>query len=117
MSTDSPVVAFIALGANLGDREHNLRDAIAQIGSTPHTTILRTSSFLENPAIGGPPDSPPFLNAVAQIETTLAPRALLSRLHEIERVLGRDRRTKWDPRTIDLDLMLYGDTVLSTPEL
>ena len=77
----------------------------------------RVSSLLENPAVGGPKDSPPFLNAAAEIETTLSPIELLHRLLEIEKSLGRVRREKWEPRLIDLDLLLYGDQIIDTPEL
>jgi 2-amino-4-hydroxy-6-hydroxymethyldihydropteridine diphosphokinase len=114
---DKPVVAYVALGANLGDRTANLHAALNELRNPPGIVVTKTSTFLENPAIGGPPDSPPFLNAVAQIETTLPPRALLDRLLEIERTLGRARRTKWDPRPLDLDLLLYGDLIVNAPHL
>ena len=112
-----PITAYIALGANLGDRRGNIDRALALLRATPGVAVMKISSLLENAAIGGPPDSPPFLNAVAEIETTLAPRALLARLLEIEQQLGRQRRQKWDPRLIDLDLILYGDQVLNEPDL
>ena len=111
------VTAYIALGANIGDREGNLRAAVRELGATRNSRVIRVSSFFENPAVGGPPDSPPFLNAVAEIETALPPRELLDRLLEIEKLLGRVRRDKWEPRLIDLDLLLYGDAVLDTPTL
>jgi 2-amino-4-hydroxy-6-hydroxymethyldihydropteridine diphosphokinase len=110
-------VAYIALGANIGDREANIRTALASLGSTPDTRVVRTSTLIENPAIGGPANSPDFLNGVAEIQTTLAPLQLLHRLLEIERSLGRQRREKWEPRIIDLDLLLYGDQIFSTDEL
>src|SRR5438876_11532241 len=113
----SPITAYIALGANLGDREANVRGAIRELGETAGIEIIRVSSFLENPAVGGPKDSPPFLNAAAEIHTTLSPRDLLARLLEIERNLGRVRREKWAPRLIDLDLLLYGDQIMDTDEL
>jgi 2-amino-4-hydroxy-6-hydroxymethyldihydropteridine diphosphokinase len=112
-----PTTAYIALGANLGDREQNLRAALDLLNATPGVRVTRVSSFLENPAVGGPAGSPPFLNAAAELETTLDPRALLGRLLEIERALGRERRQKWGPRTIDLDLLLYGDHVIDEPDL
>jgi 2-amino-4-hydroxy-6-hydroxymethyldihydropteridine diphosphokinase len=112
-----PITAFIALGANLGDREHNIRDALERLGAAGDILVRRVSSFLENPAVGGPSGSPPFLNATAEIETTLPPRDLLNRLLEVERTLGRRRDIKWAPRQIDLDLLLYGDAVLDEPDL
>src|SRR3982750_3612663 len=98
----TPTPAFIALGANLGDREANIRRAVELLGETQGVAIEQTSSLIENPAVGGPEDSPPFLNGVAKIETTLDPRALLDRLLEIEKELGRERRDRWEPRPIDL---------------
>jgi 2-amino-4-hydroxy-6-hydroxymethyldihydropteridine diphosphokinase len=111
------VTAYIALGANLGDRRGNINRALAHLRATPGVAVMKVSSLLENPAIGGPPDSPPFLNAVAKVDTSLSPRELLARLLEIEHHLGRERREKWDPRLIDLDLILYGDEILDDPDL
>jgi 2-amino-4-hydroxy-6-hydroxymethyldihydropteridine diphosphokinase len=111
------VTAYIALGANLGDRRRNIDRALELLRATPGVSVTRVSSLLENPAVGGPPDSPPFLNGVAEVHTTLPPDALLDRLLEIERTLGRERREKWGPRLIDLDLLLYGDRVLAQPHL
>jgi len=117
MTHATVVKAYIALGANLGDRARNLRDALALISASPGSTLTAVSSFLENPAVGGPPDSPAFLNAVAEIETSLSAHEVLSRLLQIERALGRERREKWGPRTIDLDLLLYGNDVISADDL
>ena len=109
--------AYIALGANLGDRRGNIERALELLRETAGITVTKISTFLENPAVGGPPDSPPFLNAVAEIQTTLPPRELLTRLLDVERTLGRQRRQKWDPRIIDLDLLLYGDAIVDEPDL
>lgn len=113
----NPVLAFIALGANLGDREANLRAALAKLAATPGVHVERVSKLLDNPAIGGPSGSPPFLNAVAAVETALPPHALLGRLLEIEKQMGRVRSERNAPRPIDLDLILYADEVIDTPEL
>ena len=110
-------IAYVALGANLGKREENLREALHRLDAGPNLRVLRVSSFIENPAVGGSPNAPPFLNAAATVETTLEPPALLHRLLDIEREMGRERRRKNDPRPIDLDLILYGDHVTRTPEL
>ena len=117
MKYERTVKAYIALGANLGDREKNLRNALAILASSSGLKLTAASSFLENPAVGGPPDSPPFLNAVAELEAKRPAHEVLWRLLEIERALGRERREKWGPRTIDLDLLLYGDEVISTDDL
>jgi 2-amino-4-hydroxy-6-hydroxymethyldihydropteridine diphosphokinase len=111
--------AFIAIGANLGDREATIRAAIDALSQTPGIKVLRTSSLMENEAVGGPEGSPPFLNGAIAIATSLEPRELLALLLEIERSLGRERRRqqKWSPRTIDLDLLLYDDLVLRADDL
>src|SRR5436305_3817206 len=105
------------MGANLGDRAANLRDAVARLAGTPGVRVAAVSSFYDNPAVGGPAGSPAFLNAVAAVEATLSPHALLARLLEIEREMGRERREKWGPRPIDLDLVLYADRVIHDPGL
>ena len=80
---------YVALGSNLGDREANLKKALAMLIETPHLNVHRISSFIENPAVGGPEDSPDFLNAAVELTTTLSPHALMKRLLEIEREMGR----------------------------
>jgi 2-amino-4-hydroxy-6-hydroxymethyldihydropteridine diphosphokinase len=111
------VQAFVALGSNLGDREENIRLAIDALRATEGITVRQLSSLLENPAVGGPPDSPPFLNAVAEIRTTLPAHEVLDHLLGIEQSLGRVRTEKWAPRLIDLDLLLYSDQVIERPHL
>lgn len=117
MTRSDPIRAYVALGANLGDRARTIALALDQLRAHPRIEVGKVSSLLENPAVGGPPDSPPFLNGVAEVWTTLSPRDLLQTLLEIEHRLGRERHRKWDPRTIDLDLLLYGDRVIDEPEL
>jgi 2-amino-4-hydroxy-6-hydroxymethyldihydropteridine diphosphokinase len=75
------------------------------------------SRLIETPAVGGPEGSPPFLNGAATIETTLGSHALMKVLTDIEKDLGRNRRVKWEPRPIDLDLLLYGDQIISSDDL
>lgn len=112
-----PDEAYIAVGANLGDRERNIREALDRLEATDGIEVPRVSSLLENPAVGGPDRSPSFLNAAAKIVTTLSPHELLTRLLEIERELGRARRQRWEPRVIDLDLLLFGHQVIDAPDL
>ena len=114
---EKPIIAYIALGANLGDRSATIGRAVEMLNATPGVRVRKTSALVENPAVGGPPGSPMFLNGAAEIETSLSARDLLARLLEIEQTLGRQRLRKWDPRTIDLDLLLYGDRVIQEPEL
>jgi 2-amino-4-hydroxy-6-hydroxymethyldihydropteridine diphosphokinase len=113
----NPINAYIALGANLGDRRGNIGQALELLRATPGLGVTRVSSLREYAAVGGPPASPPFLNAAAEVQTTLSPRDLLARLLEIEQQLGRQRREKWGPRLIDLDLLLYGEQVIDQAEL
>ncbi|MEO6436645.1 MAG: 2-amino-4-hydroxy-6-hydroxymethyldihydropteridine diphosphokinase [Tepidisphaeraceae bacterium] len=110
-------IAYLALGANLGDRRANLDRALGLLRAMGDLRVTKVSSFLENLAVGGPPGSPAFLNAAAEIETTLPPRELLARLLNVEHQLGRERREKWGPRLIDLDLLLYGDQTIAEPNL
>jgi len=112
-----PVIAYISLGANLGDSRANIEAALRSLHDPPRIRIAKVSSFLENPAIGGPPNSPPFLNAVAEIQTTLSPRDLLDVLLDTEIHLGRVRTEKWAPRSIDLDILLYADQIIDEPGL
>ncbi len=112
--------AAIALGANLGDRRRNIESALALLASAPTVRVVKVSTLLENPAVGGPAGAPDFLNAAAVLETELSPEALLDRLLEIERGLGRVRgaaEKRNDPRPIDLDLLLYEDRVVRTDRL
>ncbi|HSU67064.1 MAG TPA: 2-amino-4-hydroxy-6-hydroxymethyldihydropteridine diphosphokinase [Tepidisphaeraceae bacterium] len=109
--------AFVALGANLGDRAGNIAAALDRLRGIEGIRVIRVSHLLQNPAVGGPPDSPAFLNGVAEIETTLSPRELLMRLLDVEHDLGRERHAKWAPRNIDLDLILYGNEVVDEQDL
>jgi 2-amino-4-hydroxy-6-hydroxymethyldihydropteridine diphosphokinase len=110
-------VAYVGLGANLGDRAATIAAAVEQLGLLPQTSVLRVSSLRETEPVGIL-DQPRFLNGVAALETGLAPRALLDGLLAIERALGRERSgPRFGPRTIDLDLLLYGAEALDDPGL
>src|SRR5436190_23850522 len=101
-----PVTAYVGLGANLGDREAAVRGAIAKLGELPHTRLMRASSLHETkPHEASGPD---FINAVACIETCLDAMELLAHLQGIESSAGRERPYRNAPRTLDLDLLLYG---------
>ena len=104
-------IAYVGLGANLGDREATIRRAAELIGATRLSTLIETEPW-------GYADQPRFLNAVAELETDEGPRALVERLLEVERALGRTREgPRYGPRVIDLDLLLYGDEVVDEPGL
>ena len=108
--------AFIGLGANLGDPRRQLRAGLAAIEKIPTTLLTGQSSFYLSAPIGYA-EQPHFINAVAQIQTELAPRALLEALLAIERGLGRSRSHANAPRTLDLDLLLYDSMVIDEPGL
>ena len=109
-------VAYVGLGANLGAREETLRHAVELLGQADDVEVLAVSQLRETEPVGVV-DQPPFLNGAVAIETARAPRDLLDMLLEIERSLGRVREERWGPRTIDLDLLVYGDEVVDEPGL
>ena len=108
--------AFIGLGANLGDPRRQIRAGLAAIDKIPTTRLAGQSSFYLSAPLGYA-EQPDFVNAVAQIQTELAPRALLDALLAIERSLGRSRSHANAPRTLDLDLLLYAGAVIDEPGL
>jgi 2-amino-4-hydroxy-6-hydroxymethyldihydropteridine diphosphokinase len=103
----------IGLGANLGDRLATLKSAL--LGLSQHGSILSVSDVYESAAVG--PPQPDYLNAAALLQSPLAPTRLLEALLGVERAHGRERRERWGPRTLDLDLLFSPGLVLSTPEL
>ena len=110
-------VAFIGLGSNLGDRKATIAAALDGLDRVAGVRVTARSSLHETAPVGGPTDQPMFLNAAARLETSLDAYALLDALLRIERDLGRQRVEHWGPRAIDLDLLLFADLVLNTPEL
>jgi 2-amino-4-hydroxy-6-hydroxymethyldihydropteridine diphosphokinase len=109
--------AYIGLGANLGDREGSIRTAIERLGAHPDVTVVAVSEMRETEPVGIV-DQPRFVNAAAAVETELGPRDLLDVLLAVERELGRTRTgPRYGPRTIDLDLLLYGEEVVDEPGL
>ncbi len=108
--------AYVGLGANLGDRGATIEAALRLLGALPGTTVAAVSTLRETDPVGNV-DQPRFLNGVAALETELEPRALLDALLRIEAELGRVRRERWGPRTIDLDLLVYGAEEIDEPGL
>jgi 2-amino-4-hydroxy-6-hydroxymethyldihydropteridine diphosphokinase len=106
---------YLSLGSNLGDRERKLRDALGLLAE-PGLRVLRVSSFYETEPLEVR-DQRRFLNAVAEAETDFFPKQLLARLQRIEQRLGRRRLKPKGPRTIDIDILLYGGTVIDAEEL
>jgi 2-amino-4-hydroxy-6-hydroxymethyldihydropteridine diphosphokinase len=114
----STTTAYLGLGANLGDRERTIRRALEAIDDAPDTWLLQVSTLRETDPVGIV-DQPKFLNGVARIGTSASARRLLESLLDLERRLGRDRSSSrpGGPRTIDLDLLLYGDQIIEEPGL
>ena len=108
--------AYIALGANLGDKEANLRLGVEALRARKGCQVLAVSDFLVTEPYGGV-EQDYFLNGAMKIRTLLTPHELLERLHEIEREAKRERVVRWGPRTLDLDILLYDDLILDEEEL
>jgi 2-amino-4-hydroxy-6-hydroxymethyldihydropteridine diphosphokinase len=112
-----PQVAYVGLGSNLADPQHQVRKALAALDRLPATRLLAASALYVTAPIG-PQDQPDYVNAVARLETRLPPLELLAALLGIEAAQGRRRDgTRWGPRTLDLDLLLHGDGELDLPGL
>lgn len=115
---DAPVthVAYLGLGSNIGDRERRLIEAVAELNGTDGIEVAAVSSLYETDPVGLV-DQPPFINMAARIVTSHGPLELLGIVLALERRLGRVRTIRWGPRTIDIDLLLFDERVMDTPEL
>ncbi|EJH4504248.1 2-amino-4-hydroxy-6-hydroxymethyldihydropteridine diphosphokinase [Cronobacter sakazakii] len=110
-------LAFIALGSNLAEPLSQVNNALAALARIPDSRIVATSSFYRTPPLG-PQDQPDYLNAAVALETTLSAEALLDNTQRIELEQGRVRKAeRWGPRTLDLDIMLFGDATINTERL
>ena len=107
---------YVALGSNLGDRNGHLRAAREAIALLPKTSLIAASSIEETAPLGGM-QQPPYLNQMLLLETGLEPRALLTALQAIEREQGRQRTERWGARTLDLDIVQFGDRRVADPDL
>lgn len=116
MTAGSPVRAYIGLGSNLGRPAQQIRRASAELGALPETRLERASSLYVSAPLG-PPGQPDYVNAVAALCTGLPPLRLLDELQAIECRHGRVRGERWGSRTLDLDLLLYGERVIDSPRL
>ncbi len=113
-------IAYIGVGSNLGDREENCQQAIALLRKHPNIVVTKISSLIVTKAITRDPSEiqPDYLNGAIAIETTLSPQELRHACKEIEKKIGRTSSPKrWQPRTIDLDILLFGSQKIQTPEL
>ena len=109
-----PTTVYIGLGSNIGDKVETCRKAVALLDKVGN--VIAVSSFYATEPVGYP-DQEEFVNAVVELETELSPMALLAACHVIEDELGRRRLMHWGPRTIDLDILLYGNTIFENSEL
>lgn len=107
---------YIGLGSNLGDPQAQLKKAIISIEMIPSTHVVKTSSFYSSQPVG-PQDQPDYVNAVVELETELSAHVLLDYLQGIENEQGRMREKKWGARTLDLDILLYGDESIQDDRL
>lgn len=108
--------AFVGIGSNLGDREAHLRAALDRLAAEEGVEVVAVSQLRETEPVG-PVEQGPFLNGAVQVTTDLLPRELLARLLDVEQRLGRVRGERFGPRTIDLDLLVYGDEIVDEPGL
>jgi 2-amino-4-hydroxy-6-hydroxymethyldihydropteridine diphosphokinase len=116
MPAEPSTVAWIAAGSNLGDRAAFLAMARRSLGNSPGVLAVAASAVDETAPLGGL-DQPMYLNQMLMVDTVIAPQILLHRCHEIEHAAGRQRPSKWSSRTLDLDLVRYGDLLCDLPEL
>ena len=114
---DQPVDVVLALGANLGPAQETLRQAVTDLAGTPGIEVQEVSPLARTAAVGGPEQSPDYLNAVVLATTTLAARDLLRATQAIEQAHGRERQEHWGPRTLDIDIVLYGSVLAVTDDL
>lgn len=109
-------LTFIGIGSNLQDPLQQVHIATVSLQQLPHTRVERISSCYQSPPLG-PPDQPHFINRVVSLHTALSPEELLDQLQAIEQRQGRVRSVHWGPRVIDLDILLYGERVITTERL
>ncbi len=110
------VPVYVSLGSNKGDREHNLRRGVNLLDQLPHTSVVKISSIYETDPVGVTGQRR-FLNAAAELRTGLEPVRLLAEFKRIEKRLGRKPGPRWGPRTLDIDLLLYGNETIERGEL
>jgi len=110
------VKVYIGLGSNLNDPQSQLKKAIISLEMVPSTTVVMTSSFYKSKPVG-PQDQPDYINAVVELDTELSAQVLMDYLQGIENEQGRVREQKWGPRTLDLDILLYGDEIIQGDHL
>lgn len=112
-----PVIAVLALGSNLGASLGTLGEAVAELGAHPRIEVTAQSPIVVTAPVGGPADQPEYLNQVIEVRTTLAPLELLGLAHEVEQAHHRERIVRWGPRTLDIDVITFGELTSDDEEL
>jgi len=110
-------ICYLGIGSNLGDRCKNIKLALQKINKLQDTRVIKASKIMESRPQGGPPGQHKFLNAAAKIKTDYSPYILLKKLKQIEKELGRKKTVRFAPRSIDLDILFYGDRVINKKTL
>jgi 2-amino-4-hydroxy-6-hydroxymethyldihydropteridine diphosphokinase len=110
------IKVYIGLGSNIGDPQSQLKKAIIAMEMVPSTSVVKTSSFYRSKPVG-PQDQPDYINAVVELDTGLSASVLLDYLQAIENEQGRERKVKWGARTLDLDILLFGDEIITDDRL
>jgi len=111
-------ICYLGIGSNLGDRKNNIKSALKKVNGLKGTKVVNTSKIIETKPVGGAVGQNDYLNAAAKIKTSLKPRVLLKELKNIESRLGRPRKhARYSARTIDLDIIFYGDKIISSKGL
>ena len=110
------IKVYIGLGSNLGDPQSQLKKAIIAMNKVPSTSVVKTSSFYKSKPVG-PQDQPDYINAVVELDTELSASVLLDYLQAIENEQGRERKIKWGARTLDLDILLFGNEIINNDRL
>ncbi|CEA07109.1 2-amino-4-hydroxy-6-hydroxymethyldihydropteridinepyrophosphokinase [Arthrobacter saudimassiliensis] len=116
-SSNDAVRAVLALGSNLGESRDTLSAAVADLADHPGVSLAAVSPVARTHPVGGPPDQPDYLNLVIAVDTTLAPHELLAHCQQVEQRHHRERIVRWGPRTLDVDIITYGDLRLQGPDL
>jgi len=111
------VTCYLGIGSNLGNRRKNIELSVKRINALRGIRVIKLSKIIETEPVGGPRNQPKFLNAALKINTSLIPSVLLKNLKTIECELGRTKTVRWGPRTIDLDILFYGDKIINTKNL
>jgi len=110
------MLAYLGLGSNIGDRRFYLHKAVELLDAHPSISVVSVSPYIETEPVG-PVEQEPFLNGAAIVDTALGPMELLEAIHMIENKLGRTRGVRWGPRTVDIDILIYGELVMESEEL